>query len=111
MLVMQRINPFSQYERKTRKISNINSLNIKRYTPNKMPPKVGTKGAKKAVTKAKTGRAGGDKKRRRRRKESYDIYIYKVLRQVHPDTGVSTRPCQKGVTPDKLGIKPGAREG
>ena len=108
---MQRINPFSQYERKTRKISNINSLNIKRYTPNKMPPKVGTKGAKKAVTKAKTVRAGGDKKRRRRRRESYDIYIYKVLRQVHPDTGVSTRPCQKGVTPDKLGIKPGAREG
>jgi hypothetical protein len=41
-----------------------------------MPPKVGTKGAKKAVTKAKTARAGGDKKRRRRRRESYAIYIY-----------------------------------
>jgi hypothetical protein len=40
-----------------------------------MPPKVGTKGAKKAVTKAKTARAGGDKKRRRRRRESYAIYI------------------------------------
>jgi histone H2B len=56
-----------------------------------MPPKVGTKGAKKAVTKAKTARAGGDKKRRRRRRESYAIYIYKVLRQVHPDTGVSSK--------------------
>ena len=63
----------------------------KRYTSNKMPPKVGTKGAKKAVTKAKTARAGGDKKRRRRRRESYAIYIYKVLRQVHPDTGVSSK--------------------
>ena len=56
-----------------------------------MPPKVGTKGAKKAVTKAKAPRAGGDKKRRRRRRESYAIYIYKVLRQVHPDTGVSSK--------------------
>ena len=92
---MQRINPFSQYERKTTKISNINTLNIKRYTSNKMPPKVGTKGAKKAVTKAKTARAGGDKKRRRRRRESYAIYIYKVLRQVHPDTGVSSKAMSK----------------
>ncbi|CAG2227209.1 H2B [Mytilus edulis] len=53
--------------------------------------KVGTKGAKKAVTKAKTARPGGDKKRRRKRRESYAIYIYKVLRQVHPDTGVSSK--------------------
>ena len=56
-----------------------------------MPPKVGTKGAKKAVTKAKVARAGGDKKKKRRRKESYAIYIYEVLRQVHPDTGVSSK--------------------
>jgi histone H2B len=50
-----------------------------------------TKGAKKAVTKAKTARAGGYKKRRRRRRESYAIHMYKVLRQVHPDTGVSSK--------------------
>ena len=56
-----------------------------------MPPKVGTKEAKKAVTKAKVARAGGDKKKKRRRKESFAIYIYKVLRQVHPDTGVSSK--------------------
>ncbi|XP_062903886.1 histone H2B 5-like [Mobula hypostoma] len=31
----------------------------------------------------------GDKKHRRSRKESYSIYIYKVLKQVHPDTGIS----------------------
>ena len=52
-----------------------------------MPPKVSSKGAKKAG-KAKAVRSG-DKKRKRKRKESYSIYIYKVLKQVHPDTGIS----------------------
>jgi len=52
-----------------------------------MPPKVSSKGAKKAG-KAKAARTG-DKKRKR--KESYGIYIYKVLKQVHPDTGVSSK--------------------
>ena len=45
------------------------------------------KAAKKA-SKAKAPKT--DKKRKRRRKESYSIYIYKVLRQVHPDTGISS---------------------
>ncbi|KAH6926618.1 hypothetical protein HPB50_019991 [Hyalomma asiaticum] len=31
------------------------------------------------------------KKKKRRRKESFSIYIYKVLKQVHPDTGVSSK--------------------
>ncbi|XP_068396776.1 histone H2B type 2-E-like isoform X1 [Eschrichtius robustus] len=46
------------------------------------------KGSKKAVTKAqkKDGR-----KRKRSRKESYSIYVYKVLKQVHPDTGISSK--------------------
>ena len=30
-------------------------------------------------------------KRRRKRRESYSIYIYKVLKQVHPDTGISSK--------------------
>jgi histone H3/H4 len=34
---------------------------------------------------------GGDKKRRKRRRESYYIYIYKVLKQVHHDTGISSK--------------------
>ncbi|XP_069109154.1 histone H2B-like [Argopecten irradians] len=56
-----------------------------------MAPKAsGSKGAKKAATKAKANR-GTDKKRRRKRRESYSIYIYKVLKQVHPDTGVSSK--------------------
>ena len=43
------------------------------------------------MSKAKTATAGGTKKRRKRRRESYSIYIYKVLKQVHPDTGVSSK--------------------
>jgi len=31
------------------------------------------------------------KKRRKKRTETYGTYIYKVLRQVHPDTGISTK--------------------
>src|SRR5690349_14504213 len=59
-----------------------------------MPPKVTSKGAKKAVTKTSKGAAGvskSEKKTRRRRKETYSIYIYKVLKQVHPDTGISSK--------------------
>ena len=48
------------------------------------------KGSKKAATKAKAVRVS-DKKKRKRRKESYAIYIYKVLKQVHPDTGISSK--------------------
>ncbi|XP_035251448.1 histone H2B-like isoform X1 [Anguilla anguilla] len=46
------------------------------------------KGSKKAVTKTA---AKGGKKRRKSRKESYAIYVYKVLKQVHPDTGISSK--------------------
>ncbi|XP_059811109.1 histone H2B-like [Hypanus sabinus] len=53
------------------------------------PPKPAPKkGAKKALSKpaSKTG-----KKRKRSRKETYAIYIYKVMKQVHPDTGISSK--------------------
>ncbi|KAJ8349764.1 hypothetical protein SKAU_G00248940 [Synaphobranchus kaupii] len=53
--------------------------------PAKSAPK---KGSKKAVTK--TAGKGG-KKRRKSRKESYTIYVYNVLKQVHPDTGISSK--------------------
>ncbi|XP_060713015.1 late histone H2B.L4-like [Hemiscyllium ocellatum] len=46
------------------------------------------KGAKKMVKKPA---AKGVKQRRRRRKETYSIYIYKVMKQVHPDTGISSK--------------------
>lgn len=34
---------------------------------------------------------GKDKKSRRRHSNSYASYIYKVLKQVHPDTGISRK--------------------
>lgn len=56
-----------------------------------MPPKApgASKGSKKAISKST--KPPGDRKRKRRRRESYGIYIYKVLRQVHPDTGISSK--------------------
>lgn len=48
------------------------------------------KGGKKAV-KTPKGPKGDGKKRRKARKESYSIYIYRVLKQVHPDTGISSK--------------------
>ena len=62
---------------------------------------------KKVVKGAGRGRTGKDGKKKSKRKESYGIYIYKVyildlipytshyalqvLKQVHPDTGVSSK--------------------
>ncbi|XP_043474919.1 histone H2B-like [Leptopilina heterotoma] len=56
----------------------------------KMPPKASGKAVKKAG-KAQKNITKTDKKKKRKRKESYAIYIYKVLKQVHPDTGVSSK--------------------
>ena len=57
-----------------------------------MAPKASGKGAKKEGKAKGRGRPPGvTGKRRKRRKESYGIYIYKVLKQVHPDTGISSR--------------------
>ena len=39
----------------------------------------------------KSAKKGSSGKRRRRRVESFSIYIYKVLKQVHPDTGMSKK--------------------
>ncbi|EEH23378.1 histone H2B [Paracoccidioides brasiliensis Pb03] len=47
---------------------------------------------KKEAGKKTAAAAGGDKKKRTKtRKETYSSYIYKVLKQVHPDTGISNR--------------------
>ncbi|CAG9798758.1 unnamed protein product [Chironomus riparius] len=50
---------------------------------------------KKAVGKAKKtikiNKSLTGKKNRKARKESYSIYIFKVLKQVHPDVGISAK--------------------
>ena len=64
-----------------------------------MPGKVASKkGEKKtaATIKTKSSSSGNNpegtkKKRKKTRKESYSIYIYKVLKQVHPETGISSK--------------------
>ncbi|CDF36084.1 histone H2B [Chondrus crispus] len=59
-----------------------------------MAPK-GNKGVPTAEKKiAKKGVSGGAVEKttkRKKRNESYSIYIYKVLKQVHPDTGISSK--------------------
>uniref|UniRef100_A0A914BUZ8 Histone H2B n=1 Tax=Acrobeloides nanus TaxID=290746 RepID=A0A914BUZ8_9BILA len=56
-----------------------------------MPPKSSGKGAKKAVKSQKIGRKPGEKKHRKARKESYSVYIYRVLKQVHSDKGITSK--------------------
>ena len=48
-----------------------------------------TKGSKKAAKAAKTG--AGTQNRRRKPKFLMTKYIYKVLKQVHPDSGISSK--------------------
>ncbi|XP_074554625.1 histone H2B-like [Halichoeres trimaculatus] len=57
--------------------------------PESAPKPAARKGSKKAASKA--GPKPGKKGRRRSRRESYAIYVYKVLKQVHPDTGISSK--------------------
>ncbi|KAH9852334.1 histone-fold-containing protein [Lenzites betulinus] len=64
-------------------------------TASKAPAKTTAEGGAKAAkktAKASSGAADGEKKKRRKgRKETYSSYIYKVLKQVHPDTGISNK--------------------
>ena len=62
-------------------------------TGGKAPAKAPESSAKKTASKAAAGAAadGEKKKRKKSRKETYSSYIYKVLKQVHPDTGISNK--------------------
>jgi len=50
-----------------------------------MPTMPAKKSAKKTTPK------DGPKKRSKKRTKSYATYIYKVLKAVHPDTGISKK--------------------
>ena len=59
-----------------------------------MPPKAskaGVKAEKKVGNARKNISMKGERKKKKKGKQSYSIYIYKVLKQVHPDTGVSSK--------------------
>ncbi|KAI5123352.1 hypothetical protein M0805_001773 [Coniferiporia weirii] len=61
-------------------------------TASKAPAKtIADKTAKKTAKKSSGGAGDEKKKRRKVRKETYSSYIYKVLKQVHPDTGISNK--------------------
>jgi histone H2B len=50
--------------------------------------------AKRGTGKGKSGKGKGSAtagKRSKKRVESYSTYLYRVLKQVHPDTGISKR--------------------
>ncbi|XP_016469023.2 LOW QUALITY PROTEIN: histone H2B.3 [Nicotiana tabacum] len=55
--------------------------------PAEKKPKAGKK------LPAKDGASGADKKKKKAKKsvETYKIYIFKVLKQVHPDIGISSK--------------------
>uniref|UniRef100_A0A0C9S7A0 TSA: Wollemia nobilis Ref_Wollemi_Transcript_13866_729 transcribed RNA sequence n=1 Tax=Wollemia nobilis TaxID=56998 RepID=A0A0C9S7A0_9CONI len=61
----------------------------------KTPPPAEKKPKEKAPSKAskKIAKEGGEKKKKRAKKgvETYKIYIFKVLKQVHPDIGISSK--------------------
>ncbi|KAI0670334.1 hypothetical protein C8Q78DRAFT_1079309 [Trametes maxima] len=60
-------------------------------TAQKAPVKAESK-AKKTTSKSASSAADGDKKKRKKvRKETWSSYVYKVLKQVHPDTGISNK--------------------
>ena len=58
-----------------------------------MAPAAGKKPAGKAPAKTaeKAKKSTAVKGKRKTRKETFNTYIYKVLKQVHPDTGISNK--------------------
>ena len=72
-----------------KQLSATNGLTIysdsSKHPTNKMAK---TPSKKSAKAPKKAGKGSGS---RRKRTESYSTYIYKVLKQVHPDTGISKK--------------------
>ncbi|KAI7688719.1 hypothetical protein SSS_09541 [Sarcoptes scabiei] len=68
----------------------VNNL-FPRFNSAMAPPTSGKAAVKKTGKAQKSVRSQDKKKKHRRRKESFSIYIYKVLKQVHPDTGISSK--------------------
>ena len=54
-----------------------------------MAPKISGKALKKAGKAQK--KLTTDKKNRKKRRVTYSVYIYKMLKKVHPETGISSK--------------------
>ncbi len=59
--------------------------------PKKQPTETGTASKTTPAVKKSVKKSGDKKARRRTRHETFSVYIYKVLKQVHNDTGVSKK--------------------
>jgi histone H2B len=61
--------------------------------PKKQPTEGVTTASKTTPAAKRSGKGKGEKggKRRRTRHETFSVYIYKVLKQVHGDTGISKK--------------------
>eukprot|EP01104_Vermistella_antarctica_P016895 TRINITY_DN5865_c0_g1_i1.p1 TRINITY_DN5865_c0_g1~~TRINITY_DN5865_c0_g1_i1.p1 ORF type:complete len:134 (+),score=60.78 TRINITY_DN5865_c0_g1_i1:23-403(+) len=57
--------------------------------PAKAPASKKPTASKKTAAKKTTAKAGG--RRKKRNFASYSTYIFKVLKEVHPDTGISSK--------------------
>ena len=91
-IIINKISVFkSQHGKKKFSVANKLSFRAHRKTTEMAPPKTSGKAAKKAGKAAKNISKDAKKKTKRKRKESYAIYIFKVLKQVHPDTGISSK--------------------
>ena len=65
---------------------------INTFTPTPRPPRQLSAATVFLIFKmAKKGKKSASKRRSKKRVESFGIYIYKVLKQVHPDTGMSKK--------------------
>ncbi|KAG0247792.1 hypothetical protein BG011_000918 [Mortierella polycephala] len=60
-------------------------------TAEKAPVTAGKAPVKSTDKKGRKPKAEGGKGRKKTRSETYSSYIYKVLKQVHPDTGISNK--------------------
>jgi len=69
--------------------TNTNTKHIMSTQASKKPASKAPAEKKPAAKKTSSGVEG--KKRTKARKETYSSYIYKVLKQTHPDTGISQK--------------------
>ena len=56
-----------------------------------MPPKTSGKATQKSATGKRTAANGERRKRKPKRKESYSVYIYRVLKSLHQPLGISSK--------------------
>ncbi|KAL0227788.1 hypothetical protein RCL1_003931 [Eukaryota sp. TZLM3-RCL] len=69
----------------------VKSTKSVKAVPAKTPSKAPSKAPAKKLAEGAPATATEATKRKKARKETWATYIYRVLRQVHPDTGISTK--------------------